>query len=136
MNYANVHNAIAAAEALLPGQPAAEGEIDARWQAIIEVGAFIDHEPRAVWDFVARWGRHKQADLRMAIATCLLEHLLEHHFDLIFPRVEALAQDDGNFADTFQMCSAFGQSEQPRNHKRWARLREELGRHSPESGPT
>jgi hypothetical protein len=30
------------------------------------------------------------ADLRTAIATCLLEHLLEHHFDRLIARVRPL----------------------------------------------
>jgi hypothetical protein len=32
---------------------------------------------RAVRDFARKWGQHAQQDLRMAIATLLLEHLLE-----------------------------------------------------------
>jgi hypothetical protein len=83
-----VQESIAAAEKILPGQPAPAGENDPRWQAIIEISHFVPQEPNAIWPFVLKWGSHEDADLRAAIATCLLEHLLEHHFDLIFPRVE------------------------------------------------
>ncbi len=84
---AAVQRAIARAERILPGTPAPEGKRDPRWQAIIRVGEFIETQPEAVWQFTHRWGKHAQRDLRSAVATCLLEHLLEHHFDLMFPRV-------------------------------------------------
>ena len=68
-----VQEAIADAESLLPGQPAAEGEVDPRWQAIIDVSEFIQTDPEPVWSFVSRWGSSPDEDLRMAIATCILE---------------------------------------------------------------
>jgi hypothetical protein len=121
-----VHEAISRAAALLPGEPAAEGEEDPRWQAIIAVGGFIETHPEEVWAFVARWGRHEQDDLRMAVATCLLEHLLEHRFDLIFPRVELLARRDPLFAETFCACWKFGQSRQRQHAERFDRLQAEI----------
>jgi len=36
----NVHKAIQHAETLLPGEPAPEGQQDARWQAVIATGDF------------------------------------------------------------------------------------------------
>lgn len=72
-----VDQAIRDAELVLPGEPVAEGT-DPRWQAIIAVGGFIDTAPEPVWSFIRRWGRSPDADLRDAVATCLLEHLLEH----------------------------------------------------------
>lgn len=121
-----VAEAIKRAEGLLPGDPAPEGEPDARWGAIIEVAEFIEGEPEAVWSFVERWGKHSDEDLRTAIATCILEHLLEHHFDLIFPRVEHLARSSRSFAITVQMCWSFGQTELPSNAAKFKRLQEEL----------
>jgi hypothetical protein len=70
-----VDEAIATAESILPGQAAADGEIDDRWQAIIAVAEFIETEPEAVWLFARKWGSHADDDLRMAISTCVLEHL-------------------------------------------------------------
>jgi hypothetical protein len=95
-----VREAIKAAEQLLPGQAAPDGQVDPRWQAVIAIGEFVKQDPEAIWPFVLRWGSHSDEDLRNAIATCLLEHLLEYHFDLIFPRVEAAARNDAFFADT------------------------------------
>jgi hypothetical protein len=76
-----VEEAIVAAEAILPGHPAAEGGTDPRWQAIIAVSEFIEDHPEPVWSFIVRWGSSPDDDLRMAVATCLLERLLEFHFD-------------------------------------------------------
>src|ERR1700674_5907069 len=98
----DVHRAIRIAEELLPGEPVSDGEDDSRWQAIIEVGEFIDVEPEAVWQFIERWGAHPNEDLRSAIATCLLEHLLERHFHLFFPRVQHIVRSSAPFAGTFR----------------------------------
>ena len=86
-----VREAIRDADALLPGEPAPDGEPDPRWQAILQVSDSIETDPEPIWAFAARWGCHSQEDLRDAIATVLLEHLLEHYFALIFPRVRELA---------------------------------------------
>ena len=122
----NVEMAIERADGLLPGTPAAEGQ-DPRWQAIIAVGEYIESEPEAVWSFIVRWGDHSQEDLRDAVATCLLEHLLEHHFSDYFPRVEQLAFDRPLFADMFQRCWKFGQSNEPTNSERFDDLQKSLG---------
>ena len=102
--------AIAAAETLLPGQASGERERDPRWQAIIEVAEFIPSHPDEVWKFAARWGCSEDPDLRAAIGTCLVEHLLERHFELVFPRVEKLARADRRFAATLGLCWEFGHS--------------------------
>ena len=103
-----VHEAIRNAEAVLPGAPAPDGVPDERWQAIIAVGEFVEREPDAVWQFVERWGAHEDADLRAAVATCVLEHLLEHHADTIVPLARATADRDARFADTLRRCWTFG----------------------------
>jgi hypothetical protein len=112
--------AIRAAEALLPGEPSAG--TDPRWQAIIAVGEFIESSPEPVWEFVCSWGGHPQEDLRDAIACLLLEHLLEHHFEAIFPRVEAAVAADPLFADMFLRCWKFGRTELPENEVRFDEL--------------
>jgi hypothetical protein len=121
-----VREAIKAAEQLLPGQAAPDGQVDPRWQAVIAIGEFVKQDPEAIWPFVLRWGSHSDEDLRNAIATCLLEHLLEYHFDLIFPRVEAAARNDAFFADTTKKCCKFGQAKHPESAKRFEKLRAEI----------
>jgi len=121
----DVKKAIQAANALLPGEPVDDGQ-DPRWQAIMAVGNFIETEPEAVWSFIRRWGGHQQEDLRTAIATCLLEHLLEYHFNSYFSQVEQAALADPLFGDTFQRCWQFGQTEQPGNTERFVTLQQRL----------
>ena len=113
------------AEALLPGEPVAEGQ-DPRWQAIIAVAEYIESEPDAVWPFIRLWGGHPQDDLRDAVATCLLEHLLEYHFAAFFPRVEQVALAVPLFGDTFLRCWKFGESNEPINAKRFNLLGKRL----------
>ena len=118
----SVQDAITKAEALLPGQAAPDGEIDPRWQAIIGVAEFIETEPEAVWSFIERWGGHPDEDLRMAIATCLLEHLLENDFDHFIGRVEHRARADALFARMVRSCWKLGQVKDPERAVRFERL--------------
>ena len=117
-----VFEAIARAESLLPGRPVDVGD-DPRWQAIIEVGEHITTHPDEVWQFAHHWGSNEQLDLRQAIATCLLEHLLEHHFQYLFPKIEAATRRSSRFADTFCLCAKFGQAREPANSVRFEQLR-------------
>ena len=121
-----VQEAIAAAEQLLPGCAAPDGAEDARWQTIIAVGEFVEQEPNAIWPFVLRWGSHEDDDIRAAVASCLLEHLLEHHFALIFPRVEEAARSDKWFGNTTIRCGKFGQATEPRSAQLFDRLCSEI----------
>jgi len=123
MDDMTVKEAIWEAEKMLPGTPALEHKEDPRWQAIIAVGEFAENNPEEVWSFVYRWGSSEQEDLRTAVATCLLEHLLEYHFDLIFPRVEEAVKKNRFFEDMFLGCAKFGQSEIPKNAKRFDHLK-------------
>lgn len=118
----NVRGAIRKAEKLLPGTAAPEGEEDARWQAILVVGEFLRSDPEPVWRFIRRWGSHRDADLRAAVGTCLLEHLLEQHFDAFFPRVERAVGESKRFAEMFSACWKSGQSEQPGRAERFDAL--------------
>jgi hypothetical protein len=113
-----VLQAIRRAERVLPGKVAPDGRLDPRWQAIIRVGDHIEQHPEEVWRFTRKWGAHANADLRTAVATCLLEHLLEHHFCRIFPLVSEAFRQSARFADTLSRCSAFGQAKRPQNLKR------------------
>ena len=120
-----VSEAIREAEMMLPGVPVEIGN-DPRWQAIIAVGEFVESDPGDVWDFISRWGCDPQQDLRLAVATCLLEHLLELHFGAYFPQVEQLALSDPLFGDTVRQCWQFGQALEPGNAKRFVSLIERI----------
>jgi hypothetical protein len=118
-----VSQAIRKAERVLPGKEAPEGELDARWHAIIGIADHIDHHPDEVWSFTRKWGAHASADLRTAVATCLLEHLMEYHFDLVFPLVSEACQQSMRFGDTLTRCGEFGQTARPGNLKRFRALK-------------
>jgi len=126
-NRKQVKNAIRRAERILPGTPAPDGEVDPRWQAIIHIGYFVETQPEEVWTFVQRWGKHPNPDLQAAIATCLLEDLLEYHFDLIFPRVEREVRASKRFRDTLKRCWKLGQAKKPHNAAKIDRLLREQG---------
>jgi hypothetical protein len=120
-----IQDAVHEAEAVLPGDPVDEGT-DPRWQAIIRVGEYVESDPEPVWQFIRRWGGHAQEDLRNAVATCLLEHLLEYHFEAYLPEVEEAALADPLFGDTFLRCWQFGQAEEPGNAERFMLLTQRL----------
>jgi hypothetical protein len=103
------------ANAVLSGGSASVENAEPRWEAILEVGQYVESNPEEVWQFIHAWGGHSQEDIRDAIACVLLEHALEFHFDLIFPQVEAAVESDLLFSDMFCRCWKFGQSEIPAN---------------------
>jgi hypothetical protein len=122
----SVFHAIRKAERVLPGKEAPDGELDPRWQAIIGVADHIEQHPDEVWRFTRKWGAHVDADLRTAVATCLLEHLLEYHFDRMFPLVSEACRQSRRFADTFSRCGEFGQTYSRRNVGRFRALQMEV----------
>ena len=120
---AGVLEAIGYADSLLPGIPASERQEDDRWQAILRVANYVGTNPEEVWQFVHRWASYPQEDLRDAIACCLLEHLLEVHFQLVFPRVEQAVREDPIFADTWCRCWKLGQAEATGHSEAFDKLR-------------
>jgi len=63
------------------------GSEHTRWQAAIALGEFAASDPERIWPVVLKQGSRRHDDARMANATCVLEHVLEHHFDAFFSRV-------------------------------------------------
>jgi len=117
-----IEKEIRRAESLLPGKPAPKGKRDPRWQAIIEIGNHVKSHPTEAWSFILKWGKSPSKDLRAAIATCLLEHLLEHHFKRYFPLVQDECSRSKRFADTFSHCWEFGQTEKMNNRRQFRAL--------------
>jgi len=98
-----------------------------RWQGAVELGEFLKDYPELVWSMVVKYGSKPNEDLRMAVATCLLEHLLEHHFKKYLPKVEKIIlSGNRNFRDTFKHCWKYGQAQTPLNSLRWGRLLKNL----------
>jgi hypothetical protein len=100
-----------------------------RWQATIVVGEFIPVFPDRVWDIIVEWCPTKDADLKDALATVLLEHLLAFEFDVYFARVVARARrGDKAIIDLLSRCWPFGRAE-----KNWNRVRRLLRKHGEET---
>jgi hypothetical protein len=95
-----------------------------RWQAVIVVGESIEEAPEKVWEVVCEFGISEDEDMRDAVATVLLEHLLEHHFAAFFPRLEKKIKEGAPLlADTLKSCWPFGEAE-----ARWSEVRALLDR--------
>jgi HEAT repeat protein len=98
-----------------------------RWAAAQAAGELIDKSPWDVWQLVLRHGASELEDTRSAVATCMLEHLLERHFDNFFPLLEAqVRQGNVLLGDTFRRCWKFGVAEDIRNSQRWDSLAREV----------
>ena len=83
-----------------------------RWQALIVIGEFIETEPERIWEVIREHGESPDEDMRNGVATILLEHLLEHHFNSYFPRLKN--QIEGGsllLGDTLSRCWAYGEAE-------------------------
>ena len=104
----SVESVIAEANAILPGTPSRHGEADPRWEVIIEVSEFIESNPNEVWAFAKRWASHEQRDLQAAIATCLIEHLLEFDFATFFPLAAVEAKASRSFAQALSLVWVSG----------------------------
>ena len=74
----SIDAAIDKAKAVLHNPPGNEGR-DPRWQAIVDVGEYLQTEPERIWKFIEELRDTQDEDLRSALATCLLEHLIEDH---------------------------------------------------------
>jgi hypothetical protein len=82
-----------------------DADNNCRWQALILVGAGVEREPDLVWEVVATEGGSRDSDMRAGVATVLLEHLLDAHFDVYFPKVrERVLSGDERFADMANLC--------------------------------
>ena len=115
------------AEKIITEVPSKEiGDKDPRWQAIIAVGEYIEEQPELIWRFIYKWGESSDEDIRMAIANCLLEHLLGFHFCGYFPKVREKCRQSKVFSSAFLLCSQFGQSKQHENSQAFLTLKKEI----------
>lgn len=113
------HRDIERAEELL-----ARGGEKARWDGAELLGEFVESAPELVWPVAVCFGSSDDEDVRAAIATCVLEHVFEYHFERYFPEAERLvAAGNFRFAQTVSLCWAFGQTEHPTNRSRFDALR-------------
>ena len=94
-----------------------------RWEAASHLAEYLDDPPSDVWKLILTHGSSDDEDLRSAIATCVLEHLLEKFFDQYFPLLESEVRNGNrNLMKTLKLCWKFGESERPLNSDRWDQL--------------
>jgi hypothetical protein len=85
-----------------------------RWQALIVVSEFIEHEPRAVWSTVDQYATG-DADMRMAVTVLLLEELLARDFQAHFPEVAKRVRNGaGHFKAMLPGCWGLTAAQQRR----------------------
>lgn len=93
-----------------------DSDNDCRWQAIIVVGEFLKNSPQEVWKVICQFGVSEDDDMRTAIATILLEHLLEIYYTQYFPLLKSkILKGSPLLADTLSLCWHIGEG---RSHKR------------------
>jgi len=93
---------------------------DVRWQSLIVLGEYLSsgHRHAEVWEVITQcWDGDD--DMKDALATVLLEHLLEYDFAGTFRRIEdALPQHGAEIVDLLRRCWAFGAA---KSH--WSRVK-------------
>lgn len=94
-----------------------------RWAAAEAAGELVSTRPRFVWSLVVAHGSSAEEDVRAAVATCMLEHLLEEHFDEYFPLLENEIRA-GNLllGDTLRRSWKLGQAEDPERSAQWDKI--------------
>ena len=94
-----------------------------RWAAAAELGEYVVDHPERVWPIVLRFGSSETEDMRQAIATNVLEHLLEHHFDRYFPLLEQeINRGNELLRDSLRLCWKLGKPLDSSRLARWNAL--------------
>jgi hypothetical protein len=79
---------------------------DVRWRALIMINFQRDELPELAWSLVAKHGCSRSDDLRVAVAVCTLEHLLDENPGRWLPRIRRLLLTGGpegkRFVDTLR----------------------------------
>jgi hypothetical protein len=82
-----------------------DSDNNCRWQSLIIISELIEIQPDLVWSVILEYGDSDDDDMRTAIATVLLEHLLDFNFDKYFTKLrEEILKGRNQFIDTLEMC--------------------------------
>jgi hypothetical protein len=99
----------------------ADRNADVRWQALIVIGCYIPfgRMNNEIWNLVVEFCGIDD-DLQDALATVLLEHLLEHDYDNTVARIKtAIPEKTAPLLGLLKRCWRFGQPE-----AKWRQLRQ------------
>lgn len=90
------------------------------WKGAAKLSEFGFGSPERIWNTVVKYGSRENEELQRAIATCVLEHILERHFDEYFPKIkQVVLAGNRHFQRTFLMCGKFGQACEKSNSCLW-----------------
>lgn len=96
-----------------------------RWQSLLILGYYAESHPAELWPIVAKWGCDRRDDVRMGVSVCVLENILEHHFDPYFEKsLELINLGNRRFASTLRSCWISHSAIPPRLRKRFEKYKE------------
>ena len=99
------------------------------WRLAIEASNYIPSCPDQIWELILNNGVRSDEEIKLIVATCLLEHLLEFNFMGFFPKLRfAVLVEKIQLSETFLLCWKYGQSEEPQNSAQWDKLVDEIER--------
>ena len=75
-----------------------------RWQSLIIIGEYINRFPDEILNIIIKYGSSEDKDMRTAIATILLEHLLEKDFKKYFSLYKNISKNNFFLLDTLSKC--------------------------------
>lgn len=100
-----------------------DGNESDRWAAAAELSEHVVSNSDRIWPTVLELASSDVEDIRQAVATNVLEHILEHDFDRFFPLIESeVKRGNENLRDSVRLCWKFGQSLDRRRSERWDAL--------------
>jgi hypothetical protein len=90
------------------------------WKGAAKLSEVVFGGPERIWNTVVKYGSQENEELQRAIALCVLEHILERHFDEYFPKIrQVFLAGNRHFRRTFLMCGKFGQACERSNSCMW-----------------
>lgn len=75
-----------------------------RWQSLIIIGEYINNYSDEIYNIIIKYGSSEDEDMRAAIATVLLEHLLEKDFKKYFSLYKNISKNNLLLLDTLSIC--------------------------------
>jgi hypothetical protein len=81
-----------------------DSDNNCRWQSLIIIGEYINKYQDDIFNIIIKYGSSEDQDMRMAIATVLLEHLFEKDFKKYFSLYKNISKDNHLLLDTLSSC--------------------------------
>jgi hypothetical protein len=96
---------------------------DEIWQEAIRLAEYLDREPDRVFAIAMKaLSIAREADTLDALATCIIEHILERNFSYFDHIEKEINRGNGRMIYALAMCRKFGESRNDVNAQRWEDL--------------